>query len=85
MAPGGQEQIKADALALQLLKEHVEILIRLLPPENITADHLNVYNEELEEIKDKCLKFSDNFSTFCQGWEKKWFKKNQKNQIFWLK
>ena len=65
MSPSGQEQLKADALALQLLKENVENRIKFLPPDTLSADRLNIYNNELEKIKDKFYNFSDKVSTFC--------------------
>ena len=40
MSPTGQEKLKADALALQHLKKDVENLIKLLPPDALSAYHL---------------------------------------------
>ena len=65
MAPCGQEQLKADALALQLLKKDVENLIGLLSPGDMTADCLNVHNGKLKEIQDKFCGFSRKLSIFC--------------------
>ena len=65
MAPSGQDQLKADALALRLSKKHVENLIELFPPDGLTAYHLNVCNEKLKEIKDTFRDFSGKVSTFC--------------------
>ena len=53
MAPSGQDQLIDDASALQGLKKNVENLIKMLPPDAISTDRLNVYNDELKEIKDK--------------------------------
>ena len=43
----------------------MEILIRLLPPNAISTDRLNVYNDELKEIKNELCDFSGKLSIFC--------------------
>jgi len=57
-------ELKKEALALQVSKKGKENLISLFPPENMTADRLNIYNDELKEIKDNFLCFSNTLLRF---------------------
>ena len=57
-------ELNNEALALLVTKKGVDNLITLFPPENMTADRLPFYNDELKDIKDKFLAFSTSLLTF---------------------
>ena len=57
--------MEGEARALQVEMHDIENMMRMFPPEHMTADRLQVYNEELKEIKDKFRGFSTQLLTFC--------------------